>query len=93
MDAHVQFHQVIGQVFCHPLGQRSHQCALSPLDALVDLAHQVLDLPLSGANEDLRIDQASRANDLLDHPFRVLVFVRTWGSAHIDGVIDQALEL
>ena len=43
-----------------------HQHALVLRDALADLAEQIVDLAGDGPHLDLGIDQARRADDLLD---------------------------
>ena len=56
--------EVLGQVLGHFLCQSRDQAALSPVDLGVDLADEVVDLPLDGPDEDLRIQKARRADDL-----------------------------
>ena len=46
-------------------------------DALADLAEQVVDLALRRPDLDLRIDQAGRPDDLLDHHAAGLLAART----------------
>src|SRR5208337_3639335 len=58
--------QVFGEVFGHALGQGGDQSAVTALRDLLGLAHEVVDLAAGGADLDRRIDEAGRANDLLD---------------------------
>ena len=76
-DPHAHPEQEVGEVLGHPLGERRHQDALLPLRALADLGQQVVHLPLHRAHLDDRVEQAGRADDLLDHhPARLGELVR-----------------
>ena len=66
LHPHAVLEQVVRQVLCHALGQRRDQDPLLPLGPLLDLAHQVVDLPLRGLDDDLGIDESGRSDDLLD---------------------------
>ena len=59
-DAHAELAVVLGQILGHALGQRRDQHALAHLDALADLAEQVVDLAADRAHLDLR-DRAGRS--------------------------------
>jgi hypothetical protein len=48
---------VLGEVLGHALGQRGDEDALAGLDALADLAEQVVDLALGGADLDDGVDR------------------------------------
>ena len=61
--------QVVGEVLGHLLGERGDEHAVAVDDATVDQLHQVVDLALGGLDDDLGIDQAGRAHDLLDDLF------------------------
>ncbi|KAG1279542.1 hypothetical protein G6F64_014572 [Rhizopus arrhizus] len=54
--------EVLGEVLRHALGQRGDQHAVAGLDALVGLAHQVIDLGTDRTDFHHRIDQAGRAH-------------------------------
>ena len=58
---HAELLVVVGEVLGHPLGERRHQHALLPFDALADLFEQVVDLLARRAHDDLRIDAARSA--------------------------------
>ena len=58
-----------------------------------DLLEQVVDLALGRADADLRIDDAGRADELLDVPLAALELVRPGCRAHVDGLVDGRLEL
>ena len=61
-----ELEQVVGEVLGHLLGQRGDQHPLVALGPDPDLVHQVVDLALGRLDDDLRVDQAGRADDLLD---------------------------
>ena len=63
-DAHLE--QVVGQVLGHLLGERGDQHPVAAFGPLVDLRQQVVDLALGRLDDDLGVDQAGRAHDLLD---------------------------
>ena len=65
-DPDAVLQQVVGQVLGHLLGQRGDQDPLVLLRAQLDLVHQVVDLALGRLHHHLRVDQAGRADDLLD---------------------------
>ncbi len=86
VDLHAQLLQVLGQVLRHALGQRGHQDALAFLHPLADLADQVVHLPLGRAHFHLGVDQAGRADDLLDDLVGVLHLVGAGRGRGVDGV-------
>src|SRR3954453_24208682 len=79
LEAHLE--QVVGEVLAHLLGQRRHQDALVLVDALADLVHQVVDLVARLADVDVRVDDAGRADDLLDDVVGVAALVLAGGGA------------
>ena len=58
--------EVPGEVLGEPLGQGRDQDALAALGPLADLAEQRRDLAAGRLDADDRVDQAGRADDLLD---------------------------
>ena len=75
--AHVKFREILGQVFGHPLRQRCYQYTLFAGGALSALTQQMIDLAFDGADVNLGIHQAGRANNLFDNftaRFRQLVW-------------------
>ena len=58
--------QVFGEVLGHALGERGDEGAVAGGGDLLDLAQQVVDLVARRADLDRRIDEAGRADDLLD---------------------------
>ena len=78
--ADARLDQVVGQVLGHLLRQRRDQHALAGLLAQADLGQQVVDLVPRRPHLDLGVDQAGRADDLLDDLGRDahLVRARAW---------------
>jgi hypothetical protein len=90
LDLDSELLEVVGQVLGHSLGQGRHQ---GPFDPGPDLLEQVVDLAVRAANRDRRVDDPSRANELLDDPLALLELVRPGRCRHVDGLVDRALEL
>ena len=89
-DARVR--EVGREVLSHFLRERGHKRALVFGDAGVDLADEIVDLPLDGAHEDLRVEQAGRPDDLLGDLARVLALVVARRGRDIDGLMHPLLE-
>ena len=64
--AHAVLVQIFGQVLGHALGQHGDQRAIAALRDLLDLAQEVVDLGARRADFHRRIDEAGRADHLLD---------------------------
>src|SRR4030095_11652991 len=60
------FAKVIAQILRCPLGQRRDENALALLDPLPAKLHRLVDLILERTHRNIRVEQAGRANDLLD---------------------------
>ena len=90
---HAVVRQVVGQVFGHALGQRSHQHAFFQRHALGDLRQQIVDLGQGGADLDLRVHQTGRTHHLFDHPARMFGFVVAGGGRDKNGLRADALPL
>ena len=67
---HAVLVQILGEVLGHPLGQRRDQRAVAAPRDLLHLADEVVDLAARRADFDRRIDEAGRADDLLDEHAR-----------------------
>jgi hypothetical protein len=93
LGADTGFFQIVRQVLRHPLRQRRHQDALAFLDPCVGLGQEVIDLPGGRAHADLRVDQPGRADDLLHHPFAVLVLERPRRRRDVDHLPEMGHEL
>ena len=65
-DADALLVQVFGEVLGHALGQRGDERAIAALRHLPHLADEVVDLVLDRPDLDRRVDQAGRADHLLD---------------------------
>ncbi len=65
--------QIFGEVFRHAFGQHGDQRAIAGLRGGADLADEIVDLRARGADVDGRIDQAGRADHLLDEHAAALV--------------------
>ena len=81
------------QLLGHLLGQRRHEHALVSVGPHPDLFEQVVDLALAGLDDDLRVDQAGRADDLLDHPVGDAHLVAARRRRQVDLLADAAEEL
>ncbi len=57
---------VLDEILGHALGQHGDQHALAFLRAVLALGDQVVDLLLDGPDDDRRVDQPGRTDDLLD---------------------------
>ena len=91
--ANADFREIFGQVLGHALRQRGDQHALVALGAHANFFEQVVDLALDRTNFDLRIDQARRANDLLDdYAAGFRQFVRAGRGGDIDDLVHAVLE-
>ena len=59
--------QILGQVLGHALGERGDEGPIALLGREAHLGEDVVDLPLDGPQEYLRVHQARGPNDLLRH--------------------------
>ena len=72
-NANADLLEIIRKVLGHALGQRRHEHAFSTTFANANLVEQVVNLAANGPHFDLRVDQSSRSDDLLDdHTLRKL---------------------
>ena len=98
-DLDATFEQIIGQILGHLLGQRRDERTLVLRHAVLDLREQIVDLPFDRPHLDLRIDQAGRADDLLDPEFldrvgQTVYLSATPGDYELglsDGVVEQII--
>ena len=89
-DARVR--EVGREILGHLLCECGHECALIFGDASVDLADEIVDLPLDGAHKDLRVEQAGRPDDLLGDLPRVLALIVARRGRDIDGLMHPLLK-
>ena len=92
-DADALLQEVVRQVLGHLLGERGDEHALVLLDAVVDLAQQVVDLAGGRLHDDLGVHQAGRPDDLLDHPVGDRQLVVAGGGRQVDRLADPLDEL
>ena len=64
--AHVNFGEVLGQVFGHPFRERRYEYAFFARGALAALAKQMIDLTFDRLHFNLRVHQACGPDDLFD---------------------------
>ena len=64
LDACIE--QIVGQILGHTLGQGRNERALFAGATHLDLVEQIIDLPAYRSHVDFWIEQARRANDLLN---------------------------
>ena len=85
--------EVIGQILGHFLGERGDQNPFSLGCAGVDFANEIVDLAINRTDNDLRIEQTGRADDLLDHLTRArqLILGRCCGNIH--NLVQTVVEL
>src|SRR5690625_3382110 len=69
------FSQVLGQILCHALSQRSHQDTLALRYPFSCFLEEIVNLGTSWAYLNCRVDQASGPNDLLNNLIRMLLLV------------------
>ncbi len=92
-DPDVQAEHVVGEVLGHLLGERGDQDPLVLLHPLADLVHQVVDLALGRLDDHLGVDQAGRADDLLDRVVVAGELELPRGRRQVDGLADPLQEL
>ena len=91
---HADFGVVFGKIFGHALGQGGDQNALVQLHAPADFMQQVVHLAFDGTHVDLRIDQASGPDDLLDnHAGRLGELIGPGRGGDIEHLVHAILEL
>ena len=90
--AHFQFAQVAGQALGHALGERRHQHAAALPRHLANFAQQVVHLIGGRADDDLRVEQARGADDLLHHLLGALHLVGPGRGGDVDGLRDALLK-
>ena len=80
LDLDAELLEVVGEVLGHLLGQRRDEGPLTPVDADPDLLEEVVDLAVGRADRDRRVDDAGRADELLDDRLAPFQLVRTRAS-------------
>ena len=78
---------IFGQIFGHFLGQRGHQNALAFLGQFMAFGDEIIDLSGGRTNFASRVNQAGRANDLLnENAARALHFPRAGSGRYMHGL-------
>ena len=90
---HALVKQKVRKLFGHFLGERGHEHALVTCNDILDFCQQVIDLCLCGTQNDLRIEQARRTNDLLDGLLAYAFLVIAWRGRNEDELRNALLEL
>ena len=93
LDLDATLGQVGREFLGHLLGEGGDEDALVAFDAQTHLFEEIIDLSLGGFDDDERIDEARRTNDLLDHPVRAFELVGTRRRGEVDGLADALREL
>ena len=81
--------QVVGQVLRHFLGQGGDQHLVVPVGLFADLADQVVDLALHGADVNFRIEEACGTDDLLGAQELVLFLIGAGGGGDKQHLVDM----
>ena len=84
--------QIGRQILGHLLGQRRDERALTARRDLVDLADQIVDLPLDGPDEHLRVKEARGPDDLLRNLTGAFALVFAGRRGDVDRLMDLGLE-
>ena len=92
-DLDTHFFEVVGQVFCHLLGQGGDKGPLSTFYTRIDFTQEIVHLSHGRTHFDLRIEKTCRTNDLLDDSISLFHFILTWCRRHINDLVDMAFKL
>ena len=85
--------QIFRQILCHALRQCSHQHTLARGGNLIDFAQQIINLSLNRADFNLRVQQACRADNLLNYIVCLLQLILRRRSRNINRLLDLRLKL
>ena len=85
--------EVICKIFRHALGECGHQHPFATVNPQIYFGQQIINLGRGRAHDDLRINQASGAYDLLDHLCLMLLFILRRSGGYEDGLRHHRLEL
>ena len=91
--AYAAVQKMIGQVLRHLLGKRGYEHALVAVGALLRLVDDVVDLACTAAHDDLGVQQARGADDLLHLLLADLQLVIAGRCRHVDELRHALLEL
>ena len=91
-DTDLQLPQIVRQLLGHALGEGGDQDAAAGCRHLADLTHQIIHLACGGAYDDLRIQQAGGADDLLHGLLGQTGLVGAGGGGYKDRLMDALFE-
>ena len=87
------FAEIIGQIFCHALGECGGQHPFTNRNAQLDLPEQIIHLGVGRFHDDFRIHQTRRSGNHLYHLLLVFFFVIGWGGRDKHTLTHDALKL
>ena len=86
--------EILGQLFCHALGESGDECAFATLGAAANLFEEVVNGEIRVAHLNLGVEQPRGANHLIDiYTAALLQFIVGGGGADIDGLRHDGSEL
>ena len=88
LDLDAALGQIGRELLGHLLRERGDEDAFVSFDAQAHLFEEIVVSGLGGLDDDKRVDEAGRANDLLDHAVRALKLVGTRRRGQVDGLAD-----
>ena len=91
-DFNATLQKIIGKIFGHLLGQRSHQRTFITSHTILDFSKQIIDLPVNRTHIDLRINQSRRSDDLFDHTITQTKFIIARCGGKINRLADAFKE-
>ena len=93
LDLDAALGQVGREFLGHLLRQGGNEDTLVAFDANAHLLEKIIDLALGGLDDNERVDESRRANDLLDDTIGAFEFVGAGGGREVDGLADALGEL
>ena len=85
---HTQFPQVVRKFLGHPFGQRGHEHPLVLRRRRLDALQQVVDLPFAGSQNNFRVDESGRPDDLLGASFLVLCLIPAGSGRNVHDLVN-----
>ena len=86
-------HEIVGEVFGHLLRQSRHQDTIATVHSGTNFTHKVVNLAMRRLDDNLRIHQTCRTNDLFDDAVSSFGLVRTGRGGQVDSLADPLGEL
>ena len=91
-DFHAEILVVVGEILRHLLGEGSDEYTLVLFDSDIDLRKQVVNLSLSGLDDDLRINKTGRTNDLFNNGVGLAALYLSRSSADVNSLFGKIFE-